>query len=47
MIPKASTAARVRENADIFDFELSTEDVHVLDSLDQNCHYCWNPDDIT
>lgn len=33
-LPKTSTKERVPENADIFDFELSDEDVHKLDSFE-------------
>jgi len=34
-IPKTSTPARMRENFDIFDFELADTDMKALDSLDE------------
>ena len=46
VIPKTSTADRVKENAAIFDFQLSSEDIEALGSLNQNHHYCWDPTDI-
>jgi diketogulonate reductase-like aldo/keto reductase len=33
-LPKASTAERMRENADIFDFEISEEDIEALKALE-------------
>ncbi|MFY0685921.1 MAG: aldo/keto reductase [Cyclobacteriaceae bacterium] len=33
-IPKSSTRSRIRQNADIFDFELSAADVALIDSLE-------------
>ena len=46
VIPKASSAKRVEQNADIFDFEMSEEDIQVLSSLDENHHYCWDPNNV-
>ena len=33
-LPKASTAERMRENADIFDFEISEEDIEAMKALE-------------
>ena len=35
VIPKSSRPERIRENADIFDFQISTQDMHALDALDE------------
>ena len=34
-LPKSDTADRIAANADVFDFNISSEDMGVLDSLDQ------------
>jgi 2,5-diketo-D-gluconate reductase A len=36
VFPKSVTAARIRENIDIFDFELSGEDVEAISALNRN-----------
>ncbi|MFC7440450.1 aldo/keto reductase [Laceyella putida] len=43
-IPKSVTPSRIVENADIFDFEISTEDMEKLDGLNRNQRFGQNPD---
>jgi diketogulonate reductase-like aldo/keto reductase len=43
-IPKSIRKERIQENADIFDFELSPEDMKSIDSLDRNKHFGAHPD---
>ncbi|MEO1513494.1 MAG: aldo/keto reductase [Bacteroidota bacterium] len=42
-IPKSSNPDRIRANADVFDFELSVEDMQKLRSFDRNLIVCWDP----
>ena len=44
-IPKSVTPARIEENARVFDFEIAAEDMHKLNSLDQNLRTGWDPTD--
>ena len=46
VIPKASTEVHLKENAAVFDFEISAEDMETLNSLDENFRVCWNPHDL-
>ena len=43
VIPKSSNRRRIFENADVFDFEISEEDMRLLDSFDENLRTCWDP----
>jgi diketogulonate reductase-like aldo/keto reductase len=43
-IPKSVRKERIHENADIFDFEISAEDMKRIDSLDRDKHFGAHPD---
>ncbi|MFC4303546.1 aldo/keto reductase [Cohnella boryungensis] len=45
-IPKSSKGQRIRENADVFDFELAPEDVVAIDGLNENRRFGADPDHI-
>ncbi|MEW9667880.1 aldo/keto reductase [Ammoniphilus sp. 3BR4] len=45
-IPKSVTPHRIEENAGIFDFELSAEDMERIDSLNQNKRFGPDPDNF-
>lgn len=45
-IPKSIRAERIRENANVFDFELSTEDIAIIDGLNRNHRQGADPDNF-
>lgn len=44
-LPKSSREERVRENADVFNFSISAEDMETLDRLDEGYSCTWDPSD--
>ena len=46
VIPKSSSPQHVRENTGIFGFEISGQDMELLDSLNKDHHFCWDPTDV-
>lgn len=45
-IPKSITPARIRENAEVFDFTLRAEDVEKIDALNENRRFGPDPDNF-
>jgi diketogulonate reductase-like aldo/keto reductase len=46
LLPKSTDPVRIRENADVFDFEISDSDMRTLDSMSQDKRFCWNPEEL-
>ena len=44
LFPKSVRASRMRENLDVFDFELSGEEVAAISALNQDLRTSWDPD---
>lgn len=44
-LPKSDTKERIIANFDVFDFELSPQQMDALNALDQDEHVCLNPTD--
>jgi diketogulonate reductase-like aldo/keto reductase len=42
-IPKSVREERIKENSQVFDYRLATEDMRILDSLDENFRNSWDP----
>lgn len=43
VIPKSTNPQRIRENAEIYDFEITMEDICRLDAFDERYHCTWDP----
>ncbi|WP_058302466.1 aldo/keto reductase [Gorillibacterium timonense] len=46
VIPKSVTPSRIKENADLFDFELTAEDMAKIDALNENKRFGADPDNF-
>ena len=47
VLPKSTTRTHIEQNIDIFNFELSADDMEEMLKLDKAVHYCWNPEKVT
>lgn len=45
VIPKSVTPSRIRQNGDVFDFEISATDMNALNALNENLITGWDPTD--
>lgn len=43
VLPKSERPERIRENAEVFDFQLGHEEMNVLDGLDEGYRTSWDP----
>jgi methylglyoxal/glyoxal reductase len=43
VIPKSANRTRIFENADVFNFEITVEDMRLLDGFNENLRTCWDP----
>ena len=46
VLPKTANKNRIAENASVFDFEISREDMGKLDSFNENLRTCWDPTQV-
>jgi len=46
VIPKSDNRERISENIDLYDFNITEEDIKLLNSMDKNWRCCWNPTNI-
>lgn len=45
-IPKSTNPSRIKENLDVFDFEISAKDMEDINALSQNLRTTWNPENM-
>jgi diketogulonate reductase-like aldo/keto reductase len=43
VLPKSANRQRIVEDADVFDFTISADDMRTLDGFNENLRTCWDP----
>lgn len=43
VIPKSHNMERINENFSVFDFNISDDDMSLLDATNENLRFCWDP----
>lgn len=46
VLTKSVKPSRIQENSEIFDFEISADDMRLLDAFDENLRLAWNPENV-
>lgn len=46
VIPKSEKEKHIRDNAQVFDFQLTEEEMERIDGLDEGLRTCWDPSEI-
>ena len=46
VIPKSANKNRIKENSEVYDFNISEEDMNYLDSLNENFRCTWDPTNV-
>jgi diketogulonate reductase-like aldo/keto reductase len=46
VIPKSTIEERIRENSQVFDFDISDDDLRSLDSLNEDLRLNWDPTNV-
>ena len=46
VIPKSTDVNKIKENAQLYDFNIEKEDMEELNSLNENLRFCWNPEEL-
>jgi len=46
VIPKSSHTERIRDNTNVFDFEISLGDMGIITSLNEDMRICWDPSTV-
>ena len=43
IIPKSTHPERIKQNIDLFDFELDEQEMSQIEKLDEDLRTCWSP----